>query len=63
MMKTTLERAYELARSGPCRTVEEVRRQLTKEKYDSVLEHLGGHSIQRQLNVMLKAKAAESRES
>jgi hypothetical protein len=55
---STVERAYELARSGSCRTIEDIRRRLTAERYDSVQAHLSGASIKRDLIALCKAAAA-----
>jgi hypothetical protein len=57
--KSVIERAYELARSGTCRTVEDIRRTLTQERYDSVQAHLSGMSIKRDLVALCKKAAAE----
>ncbi len=46
---TTLERALELARSGKCRSVNDVRQTLRREGYDAVHQHLNGSVINRQL--------------
>ncbi|WP_129793404.1 hypothetical protein [Sphingosinicella sp. CPCC 101087] len=46
---TTLERAFDLARSGTCRSVSDIRRQLKAERYDQVEAHLSGPAISRQL--------------
>lgn len=54
--QTTLERAFELAQTGACRTVGEIRSQLKKEQLESVDAHLSGHSIQRQLRGLLAAR-------
>jgi hypothetical protein len=53
---TTIERAFQLAREGACRSVGDIRDQLTSEGYDRVLEHLSGMSIKRQLNAALAAR-------
>ena len=45
----TIERAFELARSGEFRAVEEIRKQLLKERHDQVDSHLSGPMIRRQL--------------
>ena len=55
--QTTLERAFELARSGSCASVNDIRRQLKAERYDQVEAHLSGSSISRQL----RALCAEAR--
>ncbi|QDZ08733.1 hypothetical protein FPZ24_15700 [Sphingomonas panacisoli] len=52
---STVERAYELARSGTCRSVDDIRRKLTAERYESVQAHLSGASIKRDLVALCKA--------
>src|SRR5579863_8438030 len=37
--KSTVQRAFELAGSGTCRTIEDIRRRLTKEGYSAVQLH------------------------
>ena len=44
-----LERAYDLARGGSCRTVEEIAKRLKQEQYESVETHLGGGSLRKEL--------------
>jgi chaperonin GroEL (HSP60 family) len=44
-----LERAYELARTGACRSVEEIAKRLKQEQYESVETHLGGSSLRKEL--------------
>ena len=46
---TTVERAFELARSGSCRTVPEIAAVLKREWHDAVDAHLAGQSIRRDL--------------
>lgn len=57
--QTTLERAFNLAQAGACRTVGEIRSQLKKEQLESVDAHLSGHSIQRQLRGLLAARRVD----
>ena len=47
--QTTLERAFDLARSGEYATVDEIRSRLKAERHDQVEAHLAGPSIKRQL--------------
>ncbi len=47
--QTTLERAFDLARSGECATVDDIRSRLKAERHDQVEAHLAGRSIKRQL--------------
>lgn len=56
---STLERAFDLARSGTCASVGDIRLALKRERYDQVEAHLSGHSINRQLRALL----AEARPS
>ena len=46
---TTIERAFELARTGKFHSVEEIRKRLLKEHHDQVDSHLSGPMIRRQL--------------
>lgn len=54
---TTVERAFELAREGRCRSVDDIRRQLKAERFDSVEGHLAGGTIKRQLVQALNARS------
>lgn len=47
--QTTLERAFELARSGACASVSDIRQKLKAERFDQVEAHLAGPAITRQL--------------
>jgi hypothetical protein len=49
---STLERAFELARSGQCATPADIRLHLKRERFESVEAHLQGHSITRQLRAL-----------
>ena len=42
---TTIERAYELARSGACRTVGDIKARLQAEGYEGVRDRLYGASM------------------
>ncbi|MBB5709736.1 hypothetical protein FHT02_000958 [Sphingomonas xinjiangensis] len=54
--KSTLERAFELARESGCRDVEEVRRTLASEGYSGVEQHLAGHSIRKQIRATIATR-------
>ena len=60
----TVERAYELARLGPCVNVEEIREQLHREHCSSVDAHLSGQATYRhiielcRIRMSLKARTA-----
>ncbi len=58
---STLERAFELARSGECASPAEIRLRLKRERFDSVEAHLQGPSITRQLR-RLCDEARQARE-
>ncbi|RYD28177.1 MAG: hypothetical protein EOP89_03110 [Lysobacteraceae bacterium] len=53
--QTTVERAFELARSGECSSVNDLRQRLRREGYDAVHLHLHGSSINRQLIELMHA--------
>ena len=59
--QTTLERAFELARSGSCASVNDIRRQLKVERFDQVEAHLSGSAISRQLRALCtEARASDA---
>lgn len=59
MHKTTLERAFEIARAGACETVEDIRRQLTREGFDR--HQVEGRTLTRQLmDILRKAREAKA---
>ena len=49
---TTLERAFDLARSGECASVNDIRMRLKAERFDQVDAHLAGPAIARQLRLL-----------
>ncbi|HEY0313295.1 MAG TPA: hypothetical protein VGC56_12465 [Allosphingosinicella sp.] len=49
---TTIERAFELARSGRFASVSDIRLALRRERFDQVEAHLAGSSIARQLRAL-----------
>jgi len=53
MPPTTIERAFELARSGQCRTLPELKQRLRAERLEAVDSHLAGRSIKAQLNALM----------
>jgi hypothetical protein len=53
--RSTVERAFELAREGQCRSIGDIRRKLGSERYDAVDAHLGGAAIKKQLQVAIEA--------
>jgi hypothetical protein len=59
--KTIIERALELARSGSCRTIREIRRQLVREDYDDVDAHLHGAVIRQDIMRAVGEAAAAGR--
>lgn len=50
-----LERAFELARAGECRTISDISRQLKGEGYEAVEAQLSGPSIRAQLRQLCMA--------
>ena len=63
MQRTTIERAFELASSGECRTMDELKRRLRREQLEAVDFHLAGKSIKAQLNELMAQARAGSRQS
>ena len=55
--QNTVAHAFTLARSGGFRTVDDIRRELTKKGYPSVAAHLDGPMMKRQLAALIKAHA------
>ena len=55
-----IERAFELARSGEYRSLEELKRRLSREGYESVASHLAGRLTKGQLTAMMTAAAGEA---
>ena len=51
----TVQRAFELAASGDCRKIEELRTRLRREKFDNVDAHLAGGAIRHQLLAIIRA--------
>jgi hypothetical protein len=62
-MTATIERAFELARGGSCRTIDDIRQQLTREKFEAVQSHLSGQSIAKQLRAEIEMRKAADLES
>lgn len=48
-----LRRAFELAKTGQVRTVEDIRRKLTAEGFDGAHSHLAGPSVAKQLKGLI----------
>jgi len=55
MSGATIERAFQLARSGECRTLDEIKRRLRRERFDSVDFHLAGKLTKAQLTALMAA--------
>ncbi len=60
---STLERAFELARSGECSSTADIRARLKQERFDSVEAHLQGSSINRQLRALCEQAQRQPAES
>jgi hypothetical protein len=54
---TTLERAFDLARSGECRQITDILIKLKREGYGDARRHLDGAGLQRQLKDLMAAAA------
>lgn len=53
---STIERAYQLARNGPCTSLTEIRKQLKRENHDAVDQHLSGRGLTRELIGLCRAR-------
>jgi hypothetical protein len=51
----TVERSYQLARSGKFRTIGEIETALIRERYTGVREHLSGTLIRKEFRAILRA--------
>ena len=52
---TTLERAYELAREGRCRTVSDIKQALSAEGFDRIQDSLDGPTLSADLRRLCQA--------
>jgi hypothetical protein len=52
---TALERAFQLAKSGRCISIEDIRQQLKSEGYSA--EHVTGKGLTRQLKELIRSAA------
>ena len=59
--RSTVERAYDLARHGPCSSIDDIRRTLEQERYTSVNAHLSGPTIRRQLRQLCRDRIGAQR--
>lgn len=59
---STIERAYQLAREGPCTSLDDIRRQLDRERYASVGAHLSGPTLRRQLRQLCQDRVRAAKE-
>ncbi|RJF93183.1 hypothetical protein D3876_02140 [Sphingomonas cavernae] len=53
----TIERAYQLARSGSCASVQDIRQQLIREHHEAVEAHLRGPTIGHHLKELCERAA------
>ena len=56
--RNIIERAFELAREGRCRSIDDIRRKLREERFESVEGHLSSGSLKRQLLEAIKLDGA-----
>jgi hypothetical protein len=54
-----IERAFELAREGQCRTLDDIRRALSRERFANVNAHLAGLGIRNQLRKLMRQNRPE----
>lgn len=51
---TTVERAFELARNGTCRSIADIQRTLKREGYANANMHLESGALKKQLRALLR---------
>lgn len=54
MTRDPTARAIELAKSGTCRSVEDIRKQLRTERFDRVYEYVSGRGFLDQLKALMR---------
>ncbi len=52
---TLIERALELAKGGVCGSIRDIHRELAREHYEAIHEHLSGAATSRQLKQLMRA--------
>ena len=58
MEPSIIERAFELARTGQCGSIDDIRKRLKAEQYSQVDAHLAGAAVRRQLLDLCKEARA-----
>lgn len=51
-----IARAFELAKAGSCRSVEDIERKLTTENYDGIFQHLAAPGLRRELRHVMATR-------
>lgn len=57
---TTLERAYQLARSGECATVSDIRDRLKRERFESIAGQISGRTLTEELRRLCREAMTET---
>jgi hypothetical protein len=55
---TSLERAFQIAKSGDCKSVADLKKQLRRERYS--LDKITGRTLSKQLEALIKAARGRS---
>lgn len=55
IVQSTIERAFEIAKSGDCHSVPDLGKKLVKEGFEDVSRHLNGVVLRKQLSALMKA--------
>jgi hypothetical protein len=58
MAEGTVARAFEIARAGACKSLDDIRRQLKREGYSAIDEHFSGPTIKKQLAALIQSADA-----
>jgi len=59
MPENIIERAFQLARSGQCRSMADIHQQLRREGFIQIQEHLSGRLIKSQLTRLINDAAPQ----
>ena len=55
---STVERAFQLAKSGPCATIADIQQQLKSEGYPNAVEQISYPSVRKQLNGIIQSRTS-----
>ena len=60
MRTSTVERAFQIARSGTCKSLDDIKRTLVREGCEAVESHLSGTTLKRPLQALMRTGSADA---